>query len=65
MDEQNLTCGSDVVLSANGTGELVLEYGDGWEAYMNQDNDTWKNMVQVAKEKLSRGQKPSKGVGKG
>ena len=65
MDEQTLTCGSDVILSLDVSDGLVLKYGEGWEAYMSQDDDTWKKMVQVAQQKLSRGQKPTKGVGKG
>ena len=65
VDQQSLTCGSDTILSADANDGLVLKYGDGWETYMNQDNETWKTMVESAKEKLSRSQKPTKGLGKG
>ena len=46
-------------------GLLVIEYGEGWEAYLHEEGyPEFKDMVKTLREKLARGEEGGKGGSK-
>ena len=68
-DAMSLTCGeNDIVMEVYIKDNIPqIVYGPGWEEFLNPivGNTFWADVQKSAKERLSRAEQPSKGLGKG
>ena len=67
-DKNWLTCGQDdtVLKVSVNDSKLLIEYGEGWEAFIVPDNNAWTEIIKDAEAKLAKQRPlPTKGLGKG